>query len=122
MPDEPSLNVPQAFLSLSGEDDAFVEKVYRHLPDGLAFFYRKSFKNGEEILGAMERGVDRSSLFVFFASQASIASHWTNFELDQARLAAIRRPNFKILLFPLTPTIIPSMLPAWVRQYAGRKF
>jgi len=117
MPDEPSLNVPQAFLSLSGEDDAFVEKVYRHLPDGLAFFYRKSFKNGEEILGAMERGVDRSSLFVFFASQASIASHWTNFELDQARLAAIRRPNFKILLFPLTPTIIPSMLPAWVRQY-----
>src|SRR6202051_114717 len=45
-----SIRVPQIFLSLSGKDDAFVEKVWRHLPEGLAVFYRKSFQNGQELL------------------------------------------------------------------------
>jgi len=58
-----SINVPQIFLSLSGKDDAFVAKVWKHLPEGLALFYRKSFKNGEELLSAMEAAMQPPSLF-----------------------------------------------------------
>jgi hypothetical protein len=92
-----SINVPQIFLSLSGKDDAFVAKVWKHLPEGLALFYRKSFKNGEERLSAMEAAVDAASVFVFFASKDSIESHWVKFEVDNARLAKIKRPNLRIL-------------------------
>jgi len=109
--------IPHVFLSLSGEDDDFVERVWRHLPEGLAIFYRKSFKNGQKLLEAMESGVEHSSVFVFFASEASIRSCWTGFEIDQARLAAIHRPNFRILVFPLQVDITPTMLPSWMRQY-----
>lgn len=109
--------IPHVFLSLSGEDDDFVERVWRHLPEGLAIFYRKSFKNGQKLLEAMESGVEHSSVFVFFASEASIRSCWTGFEMDQARLAAIRRPNFRILVFPLQIDISPTMLPSWMQQY-----
>jgi hypothetical protein len=64
---------------------------------GLALFYRKSFKNGEERLSAMEAAVDAASVFVFFASKDSIESHWVKFEVDNARLAKIKRPNLRIL-------------------------
>jgi hypothetical protein len=109
--------IPQVFLSLSGEDDDFVDRVWRHLPEGLAIFYRKSFRNGQKLVEAMEAGVEASAVFVFFASEASIRSRWTGFEIDQARLSAIRRPNFRILVFPLEAKVLRSMLPAWMQQY-----
>src|SRR5712692_10265490 len=112
-----STNVPQVFLSLSGQDDTFVEKVWRHLPEGLALFYQKSFKNGQELLSAMEAGVEKASLFVLFASKASIESHWVNFEIDQARFSKIKKSNFKVLIFPIAPDATVEMLPQWMRQF-----
>ncbi|MBF5044504.1 TIR domain-containing protein [Aggregicoccus sp. 17bor-14] len=109
--------VPQVFLSLSGYDDAFVEKVWRRLPEGLALFYKKSFANGQKLLDAMEEGVDRSSVFVLFASKHSIDSCWVGFEVDQARLAKIQRPNLRVLVFPLSADITSAVLPTWMRQY-----
>lgn len=109
--------IPQVFLSLSGEDDDFVDRVWRHLPEGLAIFYRKSFRNGQKLLEAMEAGVEASTVFVFFASEASLRSRWAGFEIDQARFNAIRRANFRILVFPLEAKVSSSMLPAWMQQY-----
>jgi hypothetical protein len=109
--------VPQAFLSLSGIDDSFVEKVFRHLPEGLAFFYRRSFKNGQALLDAMEAAVDQSSVFVLFASPASLQSVWVHFEISRARLAALQRPTFRILVFPLTPELSTSSLPSWMQEF-----
>ncbi len=109
--------IPQVFLSLSGEDDQFVEGVWRHLPEGLGLFYRQSFQNGQKLLDAMASGVEHASVFVFFASEAAIRSRWVGFEIDQARFATIRRPQLKILVFPLSPNVSPSMLPSWMQQY-----
>jgi tetratricopeptide (TPR) repeat protein len=109
-----SVNV---FLSLSGTDDAFAERVWKRLPVGLAFFYRRSFVNGEELLSEMERGIQQASIFVFLASQASIKSCWVGFELDQARLQRIQHRHFKVLVFPIESGVSPTMLPQWMRQY-----
>jgi hypothetical protein len=109
--------VPQVFLSLSGKDDAFVERVWRNLPEGLAFFYRKSFENGQKLIDAMEAGVDRSSVFALFASKASLQSVWAGFEVDEARLNAIRRSNFRILVFPLSEDLAAAPFPKWMQQY-----
>lgn len=112
-----SIRVPQIFLSLSGKDDTFVEKVWRHLPEGLAVFYRKSFQNGQELLSAMEAAVETSSVFALFASKESVASHWVKFEIDTARLTKLKRPAFRILVFPIESDVNISMLPAWMRQF-----
>ncbi|MBS0245610.1 MAG: TIR domain-containing protein [Proteobacteria bacterium] len=114
---EPVTMIPQVFLSLSGKDDQFVEKVWRHLPEGLALFYRYSFANGERLLEAMENGVDQASVFVFFASADSIESCWARFEVDRARIAKIKRPNIRTLVFPLSRDITPTMLPGWMQEF-----
>ena len=76
--------IPYAFLSLSSEDEPFVQAVFQHLPAGLAFFYKRSFATGEEMLAEMEKGVNNSSVFGLFVSAASLQPHWVRFELDQA--------------------------------------
>lgn len=114
---EAHISIPQIFLCLSGQDDAFVDEVWRHLPDGLAVFYRKSFPNGAKLLDEMASHVAQSSVFVFFASKPSLNSRWAGFEVDQARLASIMNPRLKPLVFPLSPDISVSTLPKWMQNY-----
>ncbi|MCW0221189.1 MAG: TIR domain-containing protein [Prosthecobacter sp.] len=109
--------IPKVFLSLSGKDENYVETVSRHLPDGLAIFYKRSFENGQNLIEAMEQGVESSSVFVFFASQEAIDSCWVKFEIDRARIQKIMRPNIRILVFPLLKSVTPSMLPEWMREF-----
>lgn len=109
--------IPQVFLSLSGKDDAFVEAVWRRLPIGLAMFYRKAFHSGEYLLTEMEKCVGNSSIFVFFASHDSLRSRWVQFEIEQARLEKIQRPDLRLLVFPLTADISSGMLPPWMQRY-----
>ena len=109
--------VPQVFLSLSGKDGVFVNSVWSRLPVGLALFYKKGFSNGENLLDEMEKGAANASIFVLFASHASLESCWVGFEIDQARLAKVQRPNLRILVFPLSRDITSAMLPTWMQQY-----
>lgn len=109
--------VPQVFLSLSGSDDAFVEAVHAELPDGLAVFYRKSFENGRSLLDEMEKHVDRASVFVLFASNASLESKWVGFEVDRARLQVIQRPGLRLLIFPVGKSVDLGKVPAWMREH-----
>jgi hypothetical protein len=109
--------LPSVFLSLSGADDDFVARVHAHLPDGLAYFYRKSFLNGENLIAAMEDRVGKSTLFVLFASKNSAQSDWVKFEIDRARTAAITNSKFRILVFPIDREVRVSDLPKWMSSY-----
>lgn len=108
--------LPTVFLSLSGVDSLFVESVYKNLPDGLAYFYKKSFENGENLISAMEERVGQSRLFVLFASRASVNSVWVNFEIDRARIAKIKDRTFKYLVFPIDRDVTHKDLPAWMQE------
>ncbi|WP_408595021.1 TIR domain-containing protein (plasmid) [Paracoccus marcusii] len=109
--------LPTVFLSLEGSDERYVEEVQRFLPDGLAYFYKKSFENGESLISAMEDRVGKSSMFVLFASSKSIASRWVGFEVDQARIAKIKDPSLKIIVIPTDNSLKYSDLPKWMRDY-----
>lgn len=109
--------LPTVFLSLSGHDEAFVGRVHENLPDGLAYFYPKSFENGERLLDAMEERVEGVAIFALFASKASLASCWVQFEINRARLAKIRRPEVKCLVFPIDKDVSYSDLPGWMQEY-----
>ncbi|HUO92646.1 MAG TPA: toll/interleukin-1 receptor domain-containing protein, partial [Rhizomicrobium sp.] len=109
--------LPTVFLSLSGKDEAFVKRVQEHLPDGLAYFYPRSFANGENLISAMEERTEQASIFVLFVSRASIESCWVNFEVDRAKLARIKRPDLRLLAFPIEADVTHEELPAWMREY-----
>jgi hypothetical protein len=109
--------LPTVFLSLEGTDERSVAQVQRFLPDGLAFFYRRSFANGEALISAMEERVGKASLFVMFASKKAVKSPWVGFEIDKARVAKIRDPKFRIIVVPLDPQVTHADLPVWMRDY-----
>jgi len=109
--------LPTVFLSLEGADERFVAQVHRFLPDGLAYFYPRSFANGEALISAMEERVGQASLFVLFASQQAVRSPWVGFEIDRARIAKIKDPKFRIIVVPLDHEVTHANLPAWMRDY-----
>ncbi len=111
------MNLPTVFLSLSGDDEAFVKRVNKFLPDGLAYFYPQSFASGENLVSAMEERVGEATMFVFFASKASLNSCWVKFELDRARLSGIKNPKMQVLVFIIERDISRDELPAWMREY-----
>lgn len=109
--------LPTVFLSLSGSDVEFVGKVHKSLPDGLAYYYPKSFANGDNLIEAMETKVPDAKIFVLFASRASIASVWVGFEIDQARIAKIKSSKVRILVFPVESGLTSRDLPEWMQGY-----
>ena len=109
--------LPTVFLSLSGKDREFVEQVLEHLPDGLAYFYPRSFENGEQLLSAMESRIGDAAIFVLFASKTSLSSVWVNFEIDRARIAKIKTPKMRVLVFMLDSDLSQNALPDWMREY-----
>jgi hypothetical protein len=109
--------LPTVFLSLEGADEPFVAQVSRFLPDGLAYFYPRSFANGEALISAMEERVGKTSLFVLFASKKAVKSPWVGFEIDKARLAKIKNPRFRIIVVPLDAEVTHADLPGWMRDY-----
>ncbi|MCJ2184754.1 toll/interleukin-1 receptor domain-containing protein [Novosphingobium sp. 1949] len=108
--------LPTVFLSLSGVDVNFVANVERNIPPGMAYFYPKSFENGENLISAMEERVAESSIFVLFASRASVDSVWVQFEIERARLNKIQNPRFRYLVFPVEPGVDREKLPDWMRE------
>lgn len=116
--------LPTAFLSLSGTDTDFVRRVHALLPDALAHFYERSFANGENLITAMEERVGQASAFVLFASKVSVSSVWVKFEIDRARIAKIKNPTFRVLVFPIDADVSFQDLPAWMQEFwvgtAGR--
>lgn len=109
--------LPKVFLSLEGGDEKFVAQVERFLPDGLAHFYPRSFKNGEQLIQAMEDRLGEATMFTLFASKKSLASVWVGFEIDRARIAKIKNPTFRVIVVPIDPDVTHADLPAWMRDF-----
>ncbi len=109
--------LPKVFLSLSGVDDEFVNEVHSQLPQGLAYFYRKSFSTGENLIAAMEERLKETSIFVLFASRASLKSKWVGFEIDRARIASITRPEFRCIVVPVGNDVAHKDLPIWMQEF-----
>jgi len=115
--DHDRVMLPAVFLSLSGSDTHFVEAVYRLLPDGVAHFFKATFANGEDLVSAMERRVEGTSLFVLFASKASAASGPVKFEIDRMRLNQVKGGTVRLLVFPVDRDVVFSDLPPWVQEH-----
>lgn len=106
---------PTIFLSLSFVDADFVRAVHDRLPRGFARYYQRSFDRGEDLIGAMERNLDASEIFVLFATRASLQSLAVGFEIDGARQRAIFGKMKRVFVFPIESGLTYSDLPQWLQ-------
>jgi tetratricopeptide (TPR) repeat protein len=105
----------RAFLSHSSKNKDFVRKVYDNLGSALAEFDEKTFEAGSFNVSAIDEGLDRSDLFVLFATPESLKSGYVELEtrLAQERLAG--KKIKKIMTFCLQdvrPEQLPGILPS----------
>ncbi|EEX08371.1 hypothetical protein SL1157_0382 [Ruegeria lacuscaerulensis ITI-1157] len=108
---------PKVFLSLSFVDDDLVDRVYRKLPAGLAFFYKKSFENSASLISEMQTGVSESKIFVLFASREAMESGGVQFEINEAQRKTISDFGYRVLVYPTSSKVSHSDLPSWLQPY-----
>ncbi|MER8789989.1 toll/interleukin-1 receptor domain-containing protein [Mesorhizobium sp. M0983] len=103
------------FLSHASEDKEFVRTIYDRLDAAGVFYDVRSIDAGEKTIEAMESGIEKSAVFVFFHSPHS-NKPWVNFEQDLARIHSIIKTGVKILVCPLYEESYKT-LPLWMQQY-----
>lgn len=107
----------KAFLSYSHQESEIVHSVADQLGRPFVTIDKHAFDTADELVNAMEAAVEASSLFVFFASKASMRSAWVNFELGEARYHAALNRIKKVVVVILDDRISVNDFPAWMRRY-----
>jgi tetratricopeptide (TPR) repeat protein len=108
----------KAFLSHSSADKPLVRQVAEELGRDRAVYDEKSFDVGYDLKDAIRDGLDRSSVFVLFASESSVGpkkSDWLRLEDEDASARTlsgiIRRP----LVFIIDDKVSVRDLPPWLQ-------
>lgn len=93
---------PRAFLSHSSSDKGFVRQVFQDLGEMYCEMDEATFEPGLFTTDTIARALDRSTVFVLFASQASLKSPWVAGEVKRAlELFNARRKIYKIVVYCL---------------------
>ena len=106
----------QIFLSLSFVDSVFVSAVRSRLPSGVARYFERSFERGENLIDAMEQGLNESQVFVLFATNRALAAWPVQYEIEAARLLTAMGRMKRVLVFPIEPEIGFTDLPNWMQH------
>src|SRR5690349_1950008 len=101
----------RAFLSHSSADHELVDTVVQDLGRPFVKVDRFAFDHGDELFAAIEEAISASSIFVLFASRASLDSGWVGEELAQARFEQVMRRVDVILTVIIDDSIDLSDLP-----------
>lgn len=106
----------KAFLSHSSVEKDYVEKVAKQLKRSNVVFDSFCFEEGTDFRQSIIEGLDKTEVFVLFASRTSLNSTWVNFELDEAQKRSIEGRIAKFLVFTLGKDIDHKDLPVWLRN------
>lgn len=106
----------RAFLSYSSQDKVFVDSVAKELGRQFCVYDDFCFNTGDEFREAIRKGLDSSSIFALFASKNSLASHWVNFEKNEAEIRLIQGSLSRVLVFLLEDDVSHEDLPEWIRK------
>lgn len=107
----------KAFLSHSHRDKEFVHAVAQALGRQFCLVDEQAFETGEEFLKSIREGLDKSAIFVLFASQAALRSLYVNFEISEAEYRVVIQQHLQTaLVFILDPSIEHEELPEWLRR------
>lgn len=111
----------RAFLSHSSEQKDFVRQVFKLLGGkSRCIFDECCFENGKMINDEIEKGMNKSDLFVLFISNSSLNSKWVQREIVLADRFRNRHELSEILPIIIDPNIEPakdSRIPDWMKSY-----
>ncbi|EIX9510450.1 TPA: TIR domain-containing protein [Klebsiella pneumoniae] len=106
----------KAFLSHSWADKEFVRSVAIDLGRQYCVFDEQMFDNAESFKDSIENFLLDTSIFVLFASKASLKSIWVDFEIKEARYQVLLKNIQKAVVFIIDSDIKPEDLPAWLNR------
>lgn len=106
----------KAFFSYSHADSEVVHSVAARVGRPNVNIDVKSFAAGDDLVQAMERAVQESSLFVLFVSRSALDSTWVLFETSEARYYQAANRIRKTLVVILDPRISAKDLPEWLTR------
>lgn len=105
----------KAFLSHSSIDKEFVREVANKLGRLQCIFDERSFNAGDKFEVAIQEHLDNSSVFIFFATRASLESFWCDFEINQAFYAQLKSKISKSVVYVVGDGISIDLLPSWLK-------
>lgn len=106
----------KAFLSHSSTDKEFVRAIAIALGRQFCTFDEQVFDTGETFKSSIERHLDKSSVFVLFATRDAIKRMWVNFEMDEAWYRVLEGNISKSLVFIIDSSLDYSELPRWLSR------
>jgi hypothetical protein len=106
----------RAFLSYSTDDDGYVSDVARKLGRPRTHVDYQSFRPGEDFRSEIRRNLDDTDVFVFFVSDASLASSSCRFELDEAEMRTMRGTLRRSIAIFRDGAPDPASLPVWLSR------
>ena len=112
----------RAFLSHSSLEKAFVGEVAKELGRQYCVYDVFEFQTGDDFRSAIRKGLDKSNIFVLFASEASLKRDWVKFEIDEAELRKIRGDIKKFLVYVTDEKETNRRIPEWLQRGKVRFF
>lgn len=106
----------KAFLSHSWVDKEFVRSVANDLGRQFCIFDESMFNSAETFKSSIEQHLNDTSIFVLFASKASLESIWVDFEINEAWYKFLSKSIQKAIVFITDSDIRPADLPAWLNR------
>jgi tetratricopeptide (TPR) repeat protein len=106
----------KAYLAHSHVDKNYVDVVAKRLLRARVVYDVQDFQPGVDFRDAIRAGLDRSSLFVLFASAESLSSSWVKFEIDEAEVRKRAGKLQNILVFMIDGKVNISGLPEWMTR------
>jgi len=106
----------KAYLAHSSKDKAYVDRVAHLLGRALAVYDKMCFEPGVDFRDSILEGLDKSRLFIFFASKYSLNSIYVKFEITEANWQLLREEMGGAIAIIIDKDVKIDQLPNWMQR------
>lgn len=106
----------KAYLAHSSEDKQYVEIVAKRLGRMHSEYDVKSFPPGFDFRDIIRNSLNKSNIFVLFASKKSLESTWVKFEISEAEWQTIHENIAGSVVIIIDSQVKPQDLPLWMQR------
>ena len=114
----------KAFLAHSSNDKGYVRIIAEKLGPHKCIIDEHTFEEGMKTIEEIEKGLERTDIFVIFLSDSALKSKWINSELDSAYLLLNKREIKRIfpIIIDKNITYDDKRIPDWMRDEYNLKY
>lgn len=106
----------KAYLAHSSMDKNYVRTVANRLGRSITIFDEMAFPPGFDFRDTIRNYLDKSSVFIFFASKTSIESTWVKFEINEADWSLSTKQMAGALTILIDEETNVDDLPEWMKR------